>query len=152
MNKIESFRGPYRFLSNFFSCPVLFEGIIYSSSEHAYQASKTLDIQIRKSFTTISAGQAKRKGQLIALQPNWEQLKIPTMEHILRCKFSHQQLAGMLIATKGKYLEEGNTWNDTFWGVCNGIGRNELGNALMKIRGELITASPPMESSHSLLD
>ena len=32
---------------------------------------------------------------------------------------------------------EGNNWNDTFWGVCRGKGRNELGKVLMKVRSEL---------------
>ena len=32
---------------------------------------------------------------------------------------------------------EGNTWNDTFWGVCNGQGQNWLGKILMLVRSEL---------------
>ena len=34
----------------------------------------------------------------------------------------------------GKELVEGNTWNDTLWGVCEGKGRNILGIILMEIR------------------
>ncbi len=34
-------------------------------------------------------------------------------------------------------LVEGNWWNDTFWGVCNGEGQNNLGKILMKIRKEI---------------
>ena len=34
-------------------------------------------------------------------------------------------------------LIEGNTWNDTYWGVCNGVGKNTLGQLLMKIREEI---------------
>ena len=26
------------------------------------------------------------------------------------------------------------TWNDTEWGICNGIGNNKLGKILMRIR------------------
>lgn len=39
-----------------------------------------------------------------------------------------------LVETYPKYLEETNYWNDTFWGVCNGIGENTLGKLLMDIR------------------
>jgi len=31
-------------------------------------------------------------------------------------------------------LIEGNTWGDTYWGVCRGRGSNNLGKLLMKIR------------------
>lgn len=39
-----------------------------------------------------------------------------------------------LLATENALLVEGNTWNDTYWGVCNGVGKNTLGQLLMKIR------------------
>lgn len=31
---------------------------------------------------------------------------------------------------------EGNTWGDKVWGVCDGIGENNLGKTLMRIRSE----------------
>ncbi len=34
-------------------------------------------------------------------------------------------------------LIEGNTWRDTFWGIYEGKGENNLGKLLMKIREEL---------------
>ena len=34
-------------------------------------------------------------------------------------------------------LIEENWWNDTFWGVCRGVGKNHLGQILMKIRKEI---------------
>lgn len=34
-------------------------------------------------------------------------------------------------------LIEGNTWGDTFWGVCRGKGENNLGKILMRLRSEL---------------
>lgn len=42
----------------------------------------------------------------------------------------------MLLKTGDEELVEGNTWGDTFWGVCKGKGRNELGKILMKVREE----------------
>lgn len=42
-----------------------------------------------------------------------------------------------LLETGDAMLIEGNTWGDTFWGVCNGQGLNVLGNLLMEIRQEL---------------
>lgn len=42
-NKIFTFAGPYRFLSNFYPAPFVWDDILWPTSEHAYQAAKTLD-------------------------------------------------------------------------------------------------------------
>lgn len=49
---------------------------------------------------------------------------------------AHQRL---LLDTGDAILEEGNHWNDTFWGVRlkNGQGQNHLGKILMQVRMEL---------------
>ena len=56
---INDFHNEYFFLSNFYSHPVVFEGVTYPSNEHAYQAAKTLDLEKRKEFTNpnVTAGQ-----------------------------------------------------------------------------------------------
>jgi predicted NAD-dependent protein-ADP-ribosyltransferase YbiA (DUF1768 family) len=57
---------------------------------------------------------------------------------MVRLKFStHQELRERLLATGEAELIEGNTWNDTFWGVCKGEGQNWLGKILMEVRKEL---------------
>jgi len=47
MFTINTFRGKYRFLSNFYYAEVNYEGIRYPTVEHAYQAAKTLSTDIR---------------------------------------------------------------------------------------------------------
>ena len=42
ISKIESFHDEYRFLSNFWPVLIDYEGIVYPTSEHAFQAAKTL--------------------------------------------------------------------------------------------------------------
>ena len=42
-----------------------------------------------------------------------------------------------LLTTGDAKIVEGNTWGDTFWGVCGGVGENHLGKVLMRIRAEL---------------
>jgi len=39
-----------------------------------------------------------------------------------------------LLATGDETLQEGNRWNDRYWGVCRGVGKNHLGNILMEVR------------------
>lgn len=139
MESITSFTGDYRWLSNFWECSVEFEGIIYPSSEHAYQASKILDKRQRLKIRDLSTpGKAKRAGQKLDLRPNWDDVKLGVMEKILTDKFSRNpDLANKLIATGTAQLVEGNTWHDTFWGVCRGKGENALGKILMRIRSKL---------------
>ena len=133
---IDSFRGEYRFLSNFYPAPMTWLGFLWPTAEHAYQASKTQDMV---SFTTISMlatpGQAKRMGRTIPIRLDWEYIKLDTMREIVGEKFKQNQiLMERLIETKPHELVEGNTWGDTFWGKCNGVGENYLGKILMEIR------------------
>jgi len=139
---INKFQGYYRFLSNFWGCIVLYEGILYPSVEHAYQAAKSTDRPIRKQFVDdiMSPGQAKRKGNFIKLREDWEQKKVSIMEELVKDKFTrNEDLKIKLLNTGTAELQEGNYWGDTFWGIdlTTGKGENHLGKILMKVRENL---------------
>lgn len=136
---INSFTGSYSWLSNFEPCNIIFENDRYETSEHAYQAAKTLDKNYRGIIANcVSPHLAKKMGKRIELRSDWEEVKIPIMETILREKFaSGTPLAQKLLDTGDEELVEGNWWGDKFWGVCDGVGENNLGKLLMKIRNEL---------------
>lgn len=145
LTPITSFKDEYRFLSNFWPATVLFENILYPTVEHAYVAAKTLDRTTRLGIAAISTpGKVKRVGRSLELRPDWELVKLTVMEDLLELKFMHADLRRMLQATAPRELIEGNTWGDTFWGVCDGVGENHLGKLLTKTRD----AFPPcaMES------
>jgi ribA/ribD-fused uncharacterized protein len=142
---IDSFEGEYRFLSNFVAVGVpsgswyiRWNGLYFRTVEHAYQAAKTLDPaeqwKIQKAATP---GQAKRLGRDATKREDWDDIKILVMGCLLRQKFLVPQAAEMLLATGDAELIEGNTWGDTFWGVCDGVGENNLGKLLMNIRKEI---------------
>jgi len=134
---ISSFSGEYRFLSNFWMCDVPCYDMTYPSSEHAYQAHKTEDMNIRHMICGLSTpGQAKRAGQDLQLRPHWNGMRVSVMTAILESKFrNNPDLLYRLDRTKCHTLIEGNTWGDTFWGQCPlGKGKNNLGNILMNIR------------------
>ena len=59
------------------------------------------------------------------------------MNWAIREKFKDINLSELLIGTEDVELVESNNWNDTFWGVCNGKGKNHLGKILMEVREEL---------------
>lgn len=136
---INKFRGENRFLSNFYETSVEWEGLIYPSSEAAFQAAKTLDQEDRKRFQTMAPTIAKREGYKVKLRENWEDIKIDVMYQIVLAKFSQNEfLKQKLIATGREWLEEGNTWGDRTWGTVDGIGNNYLGKVLMAVRSVLM--------------
>lgn len=45
--------------------------------------------------------------------------------------------SGKITAKWKGWREVTNIGDDAFWGVCNGVGQNQLGNLLMRVRKEL---------------
>ncbi len=136
---IDSFKGEYKFLSNFYPVTIKFNDITYPSVEHGYQASKAYDKRTKFKIANITTpGDAKKAGRKIKMRLDWDTMKRNVMTSLIRKKFKYDPLRQQLINTKEYYLIEGNYWGDTFWGVCNGTGKNHLGNILMKVRKQLI--------------
>jgi ribA/ribD-fused uncharacterized protein len=145
---IAFFLGRWEFLSNFYPSEVKLKGKTYPTVEHAFQAAKTLDEADRERIRLAeTAGQAKAMGRKVALRSGWavgnNGIRVQVMRALLKQKFAPgTELAQKLLDTEDREIVEGNTWNDTFWGVCNGKGKNRLGELLMAIREELRNADP----------
>ena len=136
-NTISSFRGKYRFLSNFYEAPVTYNGLSYSNNEAAFQAEKCIELSQKMKFQTLDPSRAKRLGRSVKLRTDWEQRKTQVMLEACKAKFDQNpSLRKKLIETYPAKLEEGNTWGDRVWGTVNGIGENRLGLILMQIRNE----------------
>ncbi len=115
------------------------DGKDYRSLEHAYQAAKTLDEEERAWIRASSyAGIAKRKGQRVTIREDWDKIKRRIMFKLVMDKFTRDEsLKTKLLETGNALLVEENTWGDTYWGICNGNGKNHLGKILMRARREL---------------
>lgn len=138
---ITAFRDKHRFLSNFWPARVTLDKKQYPSVEHAYQAAKTKDRRIRRKITRRSAGQAKKIGQRLKPRKDWnDKMRLTVMRRLLQQKFStrNPELVAELLKTGDSPLIEGNTWGDTFFGVCNGVGHNHLGKMIMEVRTDLL--------------
>jgi N-glycosidase YbiA len=133
---IEVFRGSNAFLSNFHPCGIPYEGRLYRSTEAAFQSAKCLHDPEKDAFTTLSPSDAKRRGRIVQLRPDWNAVKDDIMLDLLRIKFADPGLAQKLRNTFPHELVEGNTW-DSYWGQFNGVGENKLGILLMQVRAEL---------------
>lgn len=133
---ITNFRGYYAFLSNFYNAKITYQGYTFHNAEAAFQAMKCPGRA--EEFTRLNGQSAKALGRRMPLRQDWEQVKDRIMYEVCLAKFSQNDFLGdALLATGERQLIEGNSWNDTEWGMCGGRGKNKLGKILMRIRTEL---------------
>ena len=136
--EIKGFFNEFRFLSNFWPCQITWMGIDFPSTEHAYQAAKTLDVEERERIASLPKPRdAKAAGYKVQIRPKWDEIRLGIMRELLQLKFADPELRRALVMTHPASLEETNRWGDIFWGVCNGEGENHLGRILMELRDEL---------------
>lgn len=138
----EMFIGELAFLSNFYPSSIWYDGLLYPTVEHAYQAAKTMDPTQRWLIMgAMTPARAKELGRHTLLRPDWEQVKVGIMRTLLTIKFGeHEELLEKLLATGTLELVETNWWHDQIWGDCfcdvhrDIDGQNLLGKLLMELR------------------
>lgn len=135
------FRGHRRFMSNFYPCEVLG----YPTAEHAFQAYKCVSDEDRALIARAATpGIAKRLGRQVLIRPDWEQVKVQVMEHVVHEKFTkHMDLRVQLRQVPDLTIVEWNTWHDMVWGQCwcahhrHQLGSNHLGLILTRLRASI---------------
>lgn len=138
--KVKEFKGEYAFLCNFHkvNVPFVYNGVTYNTSEAAFQASKYdghNSKMVHNVFARCTPDESKKLGRAIKLRKDWEEVKDNIMFDVVKAKFdADPELKQKLLDTGDMELIEGNTWGDTYWGVCNGQGQNRLGTTLMQLR------------------
>ena len=140
---------PYGALSNLYRREVEFEGRIYPTSEHAYQAGKASKAAVRDWILSAPspslAAMAAHGLYTWDIVPNWSQIKFDRMRAVLRAKFDqHLDLRDLLLSTGQARLVESGTVNNAvnrLWGEVDGKGENMLGVMLMEVRAELAKQS-----------
>jgi ribA/ribD-fused uncharacterized protein len=142
-NTISRFIDEYDFLSNFFYAKTPYCGTWYPTSEHAYQAAKSVKVGQRvKILGCETPKKAKKMGQSVVLRPNWDKIKPVIMHDLVWGKFTnHPNIRDALGKTGDAKLIEGNTWHDNYWGnctcgrdECEKEGHNVLGQILERVR------------------
>lgn len=107
----------------------------FINAESAYQAIKCEGFE--ELFLETSAETAITLAKLLPHRPDWEDIKLLAMQTVLEAKFAKDSNYGYLLSKiKGK-IKEVNETNDTYWGTCNGKGKNYLGKLLMQVRDNL---------------
>ena len=134
---------PNHVYSNFHPARIEYEGLVYPTSEHAFQAAKTFEHDLRMYILRQpTAAEAKKAGKEITIRPDWDKVKRQIMYDILKIKFAPgSRFETILLGTNNRLLVEGNYWHDRIWGQCycknhNWEGTNWLGELLMQIRNE----------------
>lgn len=140
---IRKFDKEYKWLSNFAPCTIVLNGITYPSVEHAYMSAKSNDVRwyLKCTDESIKPGTIKKLSRGILLVSNWDSIKIEVMRDCLKQKFSQEPYKTLLIETGDVFIQEGNFWGDTFWGVDlnTKTGENRLGKMIMEIRDKLLS-------------
>lgn len=146
------FRGPWAFLSNHHRAVLRWDGQLWPTAEHAFNAGKTLDhtwrTRIRQAPTP---GEAKRIGRRAPLRPDWDaRVRYEVMTQVIAAKFVGAPRIAALLSTGDAVLVEGNRWHDQHWGdcfcgrpACARPGLNHLGRILMARRAELAWRGAP---------
>lgn len=136
---------PYGVLSNLYKRAIAFEGEVFPTAEHAYQAGKARKPEVRQWLlnapTPALVAMAAHNLYTWDIVPNWSQIKFDRMLEVLRAKFTqHEDLRRILISTgSARLVESGRVDNavNRTWGEVNGRGLNKLGLLLMQVRDEL---------------
>jgi len=136
---------PFGAFSNLFRRPMEFEGRVYPTAEHAYQAGKARKDEVREwilSAPTPSLVAMAAHGLYTwDIVPEWSRTKFDRMRKVLSAKFNqHEDLKQLLLSTgDARLVEAGRTDNavNRTWGEVNGKGQNMLGVLLMEVRDEI---------------
>ena len=138
---ITEFQNEYRWLSNFAPVKIKLYGLEFPSVEHAYMSAKSDDVEWKKfcSNQNNKAGDVKRQSRNITLKKDWNEIKLEVMANCIKQKFNTEPYRTKLLETGTQHIQEGNRWNDKFWGVClkTNKGENHLGRLIMDVRSAL---------------
>ncbi|KAJ6591615.1 DUF1768-domain-containing protein [Mycena vulgaris] len=157
--------GPHADFDQFSSHPVTYNGVIYPTSQHLFQAFKVypgrflippiliseqfhgrrpdLAETIRMAPTAELAFSIARTNKASA-RPDWFSINLSKMEEALFLKFSQYPLLQQELLSTGDSGLYQDSMTDTFWGVGPDLlGRNELGQALERVRQRLGGAKAP---------
>jgi ribA/ribD-fused uncharacterized protein len=136
---------PWGAFSNLYRRPVEFEGEVFATSEHAYQAGKARKPEVRRWLMEAPSpallAMAAHGLYYWDVAPGWSTGKFARMRAVLRAKFSqHADLVELLMSTGDARLVESATIDNEvnrLWGEVAGVGRNMLGTMLMELRDEM---------------
>lgn len=148
MQEIRFYRAsekPYGAFSNLYKRAIEFEGEVFPTAEHAYQAGKARKPAVREWLMAAPSpsllAMAAHGLYVWDIASDWSKIKFDRMKRILVAKFAqHDDLKALLLGTGDARLVESATVDNAvnrLWGEVNGVGQNKLGQLLMEVRAEI---------------
>ena len=136
---------PWGAFSNLYRREIEFEGEVFATSEHAYQAGKARKPEVRRWLMAAPSpallAMAAHGLYYWDVAPGWSMGKFGRMRAVLRAKFAqHPDLRDLLLSTgEARLVESATVDNEVnrLWGEVDGVGRNMLGVMLMELRGQM---------------
>ncbi len=135
------------YFSGYSAHAVEYNGLVYSTVEHAYHCQRYTDALIieeirsaRSPFKAWEVSQKHKSGQVA----DFNERKVAVMEELCRAKLAqHEDVRRELIGSGDAIIVKHITTGpkpDGFWDDgADGAGRNETGKIWMKLRAELTT-------------
>jgi len=143
-DKIFFYPKEFYVFDNFTAFQVEYDGILFPTSEHAYQATKFKKTS-PETYELVRNARSAHDAQRIANEnkdkadPEWTNYKVSVMKDILRNKIEqHPYVLKKLIQSGNREIIE-DSWRDSTWGWGeNKDGQNLLGKLWMELRKEYI--------------
>ncbi|MGD9276592.1 MAG: NADAR family protein [Candidatus Pacearchaeota archaeon] len=141
-DKIFFYPKEFYVFDNFSSFQIEYNGFVFPTSEHAYQAMKFIKAN-PKIFEEIKKAKSAHEAQKLAMKNKdkvdleWEKNKIHIMKSILKNKIDqHPYILKKLLQSGEREIIE-DSWRDEIWGWGkNKDGKNLLGKIWMELREE----------------
>jgi predicted NAD-dependent protein-ADP-ribosyltransferase YbiA (DUF1768 family) len=141
---IDNFNGVFDFLNNEYPCEVYFEGLMFPSVFHAFQAARSTKEHERAKIAYADSMQELYELATEIEDPaDWQSKRLLVMEKCLRDKFRrHREMRERLRKTGNRDLLNSyadKSSSNLYWGVVEGNGQNHLGKLLEAIRLDVHT-------------
>ncbi|KAK2155705.1 hypothetical protein LSH36_233g05049 [Paralvinella palmiformis] len=138
------FAGKNDVLSNFYPCRLYVYGMMFGSTEHAYQWRKARIMGNIKVAYRIYHAEHAGKAKQIANQyfrgtdlSTWIPQRIPVMKQLLRAKARCCKPFRDELRNTGDRLIAEIVPGEKYWGLDDGTGENVMGKLLMELRSNL---------------
>ena len=141
-DKVFFYPKEFYVFDNFSSFQVEWRGVLWATSEHAYQAAKFFGTD-KEIVERIKMAKSAHDAQKITSEnrdkrlKNWDEIKVGVMKEILRNKIKqHSYVLKKLLQSGNREIVE-DSWRDNQWGWGEDKkGQNLLGKIWMELRQE----------------
>ena len=140
------FKGYYSFLSNFYETRIEYHGLSYPTTEHAYQAHKSIHPSDHKFVSELATPRlAKMRGKELGLREGWDEVKISIMNDLLPSSSNnlrsldvsilHSLILDKMLGIDKEKLKQGTMKGGGFVVYLKGIG-DAIEESIKSVKGD----------------